>query len=395
MPFANNGEVQLYWRQDGSDSKPPLLLLHPILTDHGVWNRVVPLLTDHFRIIRMDLRGHGASSATGNDASLADLATDAWSVLGAAEIEGTLVCGVSLGGVIALQMAISRPQQLTGIAVASCAVMADRGLWHDRIAEARELGLSGIVSAALDNWIGQDVKMNSAVWSDAIRRVMLATSVDGYCGCATAIRDMDLESAARGITVPTLVINGTTDRGTPYALQGHRLTDLVQGALECRVPGGLLACLESPGAFVTAIGRFFDRLRPDGEGLDPARNGERVRRDVLGDAWVDRSIANRDAWIGDYQDYATEAAWHTIWGREGLDYRTRRLLVLALTAALGRWEEFRLHVRSGIERGSLTVQDVKEVSLHAGLYAGVPVANTAFAECAALFREMGIAADAA
>jgi 3-oxoadipate enol-lactonase/4-carboxymuconolactone decarboxylase len=109
---------------------------------------------------------------------------------------------------------------------------------------------------------------------------------------------------------------------------------------------------------------------------------------------VDRSIANRDAWIADYQDYATEVAWHTIWGREGLDYRTRRLLVLALTAALGRWEEFRLHVRSGIERGSLTIQDVKEVSLQAGLYAGVPVANTAFAECAALFREMGLTAHA-
>lgn len=395
MPFANNGEVRLYWRQDGSDSKPPLLLLHPILTDHGVWDRVVPLLTDHFRVIRMDLRGHGASSATGNDSSLADLAADAWSVLSAAEIARALVCGVSLGGLIALQMAISRPQHLTGIAIASCAVTADRGLWNDRMAEARELGLGGIVSAALDNWIDRDVKTTSAPWSDPMRRVMLATSIDGYCGCAAAIRDVDLESATRGIAVPTLVMNGTTDRGTPYASQGHRITDLIQGASECRVPGGLLACLESPGAFVTSIGRFFDRLRPDGQGLDPARNGERVRREVLGDAWVDRSIANRDAWIADYQDYATEVAWHTIWGREGLDYRTRRLLVLALTAALGRWEEFRLHVRSGIERGSLTVQDVKEVSLQAGLYAGVPVANTAFAECTALFREMGIAAGTA
>jgi 3-oxoadipate enol-lactonase/4-carboxymuconolactone decarboxylase len=394
MPFANNGQVRLYWRQDGSDSKPPLLLLHPILMDHAVWDRVVPFLIDHFRIIRMDLRGHGASSATGNDFSLTELAADAWSVLGAAGSVRTLVCGLSLGGLIALQMASSQPQRLTGIAVASCAITADRGLWNDRIAEAQKLGLNRLVSAALDSWIDPDVKTSSAVWSDPIHRAMLATSVDGYCGCANAIRTMDLESAVRGITVPTLVLSGTIDRGTPYAPEGHRIADLVPGALECLVPGGFLACLENPGAFVTSLGRFFDRLRPGGVGLDPARNGERVRREVLGDAWVDRSIANRDGWIADYQDYATEVAWHTIWGREGLDYRTRRLLVLGVTAALGRWEEFRLHVRSGIERGSLTVQDVKEVCLHAGLYAGVPVANTAFAECAALFRDMGIPARA-
>jgi 3-oxoadipate enol-lactonase/4-carboxymuconolactone decarboxylase len=131
-------------------------------------------------------------------------------------------------------------------------------------------------------------------------------------------------------------------------------------------------------------------MQADGAGLDPARNGERVRREVLGNAWVDRSIAARDGWICDYQDYATEVAWHTIWGRKGLDYRTRRLLVLALTAALGRWEEFRFHVRLGIERGSLTVQDVKEVSLQAGLYAGVPVSNTAFNEARAIFADLGI-----
>lgn len=394
MPFATNGNVRLYWRQDGRDGMPPVLLLHPILTDHTAWDRVVPLLTDHFRVIRMDLRGHGASPAVEGDFSLADLAADAWSVLSDAGIDRALICGVSLGGLIGLQMASSDPERLIGLAVANCAINADRALWHDRITDARERGLVGIVPAALESWIDRDAKASSVGWIDAIRRVMLATTVEGYCGCAAAIRDMDLDAAARHISVPTLVINATTDRGTPYSPAGHRIADLVPGATESLVPGGFLACLESPGAFATALGRFFDRLRSDGAGVDPSRNGERVRREVLGDAWVDRSIANRDGWIADYQDYATEVAWHTIWGREGLDYRTRRLLVLTVTATLGRWEEFRLHVRSGIERGSLTVQDVKEVILQAGLYAGVPVANTAFSECATLFREMGIAARA-
>jgi 3-oxoadipate enol-lactonase/4-carboxymuconolactone decarboxylase len=390
MPFAKNGDARLYWRQDGSDGKPPLLLLHPILTDHTVWDRVIPFLTDHFRIVRMDVRGHGASSALAGDYPLADLAADAFAVLDMAGVDRTLVCGLSLGGTIALQMAITKPERLTAMAIASCAVTADRGLWDDRIAEAQQLGLEGIVPAALDIWLDRAVATHSTAWTDSLRHVMLATPVAGYCGCAAATRDVDLELEARSITVPALIINGATDRGTPYRAQGLRLVDLIPGATESRVPGGFLACLENPGAFVSSIGTFFDLLRPDG--CAPAHNGERIRREVLGDAWVDRSIAKRDDWIGDYQDYATQVAWHKIWGRSGLDYRTRRLLVLSVTASLGRWEEFRLHVRLGLERHSLTIQDVKEVCLQVGLYAGIPVANTAFAECAVLFGEMGIPA---
>jgi 3-oxoadipate enol-lactonase/4-carboxymuconolactone decarboxylase len=85
----------------------------------------------------------------------------------------------------------------------------------------------------------------------------------------------------------------------------------------------------------------------------------------------------------------TRYAWNEIWGRPGLDHRTRRLLVVAICASLARWEEFRLHVRAGLERGGFTLDELKEVLMQTAIYAGVPAANTAFTEAAEIIAELG------
>jgi 4-carboxymuconolactone decarboxylase len=105
--------------------------------------------------------------------------------------------------------------------------------------------------------------------------------------------------------------------------------------------------------------------------------GLRTRRSVLGDAYVDRALARRNDFNGEFQDLITRYAWGEIWTRPGLDQRTRRLLVLAMMVALGRHEEFKLHLRAAIEHG-LAKDEVKEVLLQAAIYCGVPAANTAF-----------------
>jgi 4-carboxymuconolactone decarboxylase len=105
--------------------------------------------------------------------------------------------------------------------------------------------------------------------------------------------------------------------------------------------------------------------------------GFAMRRSILGDAHVDRAIANTTGLTRDFQDLITRYAWGTIWTRPGLDPKVRRLLVLAMTASLGRWEEFRLHLRAGLAAG-LELTDLEEVLLQVAIYAGVPAANTAF-----------------
>jgi alkylhydroperoxidase/carboxymuconolactone decarboxylase family protein YurZ len=102
-----------------------------------------------------------------------------------------------------------------------------------------------------------------------------------------------------------------------------------------------------------------------------------MRRAVLGDDHVDHTLANSTAFTEDFQNLITQYAWGSIWSRPYLDARTRRLLALAITASLGRWEEFRLHVSKGLIR-DLELCDLKEVLLQTAIYAGVPAANTGF-----------------
>ena len=116
--------------------------------------------------------------------------------------------------------------------------------------------------------------------------------------------------------------------------------------------------------------------------------GLAVRRKILGEAWVEKSLKARTPFTADFQDMITRNVWNEIWNRPGLDHKTRRLLTVAMTASLGAWEEFRLHVRAGLEQDGFTQDELKEVLLQVAAYAGVPRANTAFGEAAKVIAEI-------
>ena len=126
------------------------------------------------------------------------------------------------------------------------------------------------------------------------------------------------------------------------------------------------------------------------------------RRRMLGDAWVDKSVASANAFTAEFQNFITRYAWHEVWGRPGLDIKTRRVIVMAITASLGRWEEFELHLRAALTGGGvpgvegsgdpetqLSADEVKEVLMQTAIYAGVPAANTGMGIAARLLREIG------
>lgn len=127
---------------------------------------------------------------------------------------------------------------------------------------------------------------------------------------------------------------------------------------------------------------------------DDFEQGLKNRRAVLGDAWVERSLSRATSFTADYQNLITRYAWHDIWSRPGLPHKSRRMMVLAVTLALGRWEEFELHVRAALtaaDDSRLTPDELKEVLLQNAIYAGVPAANTAFNLAQNILRD--VAAD--
>jgi 3-oxoadipate enol-lactonase len=123
--------------------------------------------------------------------------------------------------------------------------------------------------------------------------------------------------------------------------------------------------------------------KPDVEARDAFDRGLSRRREVLGREYVDRSLANATDFTRDFQSFITRYAWDDIWNRPGLDTQTRRLLVIAFTLALGKWEEFELHFRAALEHG-VPVETLKEVLLQSAIYCGVPAANAAFKRAQAL-----------
>jgi 4-carboxymuconolactone decarboxylase len=116
--------------------------------------------------------------------------------------------------------------------------------------------------------------------------------------------------------------------------------------------------------------------------------GLKRRRQILGDAHVERTIAAKTGFNSEFQDIITRYAWGDIWTRPHYDERTRRILVIGTTMALDKWEEFRLHVRAALTEGGFTSDDIKEIILQQMIYCGVPAANHAFREAGQVVQEL-------
>lgn len=118
-------------------------------------------------------------------------------------------------------------------------------------------------------------------------------------------------------------------------------------------------------------------------------DGMQVRRAILGDAWVDRTLKNRNSFNSEFQEMITRHVWGEIWTRPGIDHKTRRYMVMSMMIALHQWDEFKLHVRAALAHG-FTKDDIKEIILQATVYCGAPAGNHATQEAAAAFAESGV-----
>ncbi|MBZ5663226.1 MAG: 3-oxoadipate enol-lactonase [Acidobacteriia bacterium] len=375
MPFVKVGDTRLFYRFEGMAGRPVLVLSHSIGTDHAMWDLQVPDLLPYFQVLRYDTRGHGASDAPKGDYSVAQLGADVVCLADALGISKFAFCGLSLGGAIGQWVAANAPDRVTRLVLASTSPQfGPRTNWDTRIATVRKGGMASIVDMAMQRFFSPETIQNSPE-AASVRSLLLGTDPEGYIGCCAALRDAEHVSLLRKISVPTLIMVGEKDVSTPWSGHGEILAREIAGSRVVHLPAAHVSNIERPRSFTAALLEF---LRPQPVPFeDPKQAGLEVRRAVLGDTHVDKAIANTTELNRDFQELITRYAWGTIWTRPGLSRRTRRLLVLAITAALGRWEEFTMHVRAGLAH-ELELCDVKEVLLQTAVYAGVPAANTGF-----------------
>ncbi|KQM30028.1 3-oxoadipate enol-lactonase [Sphingomonas sp. Leaf10] len=380
MAITLRDGVRLHWRIEGAADRPVLVLLNSIGTDLSLWDRTVPLLLPTFRLLRIDTRGAGGSDAPPGDYSLTMLAGDVIAILDDAGVAQAAVAGVSLGGMVAMQLALDHPDRVSALVLICTSATMDAAAWAARIDTVRRDGTAAIADMGVGRFLSPGFADQHPEIAETLRDGIARQSDDGYAGAGAAIRDMALADRIGSIAAPTLVVTATLDVSTPYAGHGEHLLT-IPGARHVSVDGAHLPPIEAPGALATALRQFLCADDAATQAADTLFDAGLVnRRRVLGDAWVDASLAKRTAFTADFQAMITRIAWGEIWGRPALDDRTRRLLVLAITCALGRWEEFALHVRAGLSQGGFTADDLKEVLMQTAIYAGVPAANTGFAE---------------
>jgi 3-oxoadipate enol-lactonase/4-carboxymuconolactone decarboxylase len=351
-----------------------IVFSHSLGVDHGLWDAQTADLLPYFRVLRYDTRGHGASDSTPGDYSIERLGRDALALLDALGIERFAWCGLSLGGMTGQWLAATAPERLTHLVLANTSArLPDPSLMEIRRTTVLEKGMSAVADIALQRFFTPGFLLANPPAVASMRSTLLGTNPVGYAGCCAAIRDMDNRALLPKIRTPALVISGDADVSTPWTGNGDVLASSIPNVRAVHLPAAHLSNLERPRSFTAAL---LDFLLP-GASEDALHAGFEMRRAVLGDPYVDSAIASTTEFNGDFQELITRYAWGSVWTRPGLDRRTRRLIVLAIAAARGNWEEFRLHVRTGLQH-ELELCDIKEALIQTAVYAGVPAANTAF-----------------
>jgi 3-oxoadipate enol-lactonase/4-carboxymuconolactone decarboxylase len=373
MPLLEHNGRTTYYRLEGSDDRPTLVFSHSLGQDHGMWDVQTADLLPYYRVLRYDIRGHGASSATSGDYTVEQLAGDMLALADACQIATFAFCGLSLGGMIGQWLAANVPDRLTHLVLANTSArLSDPQMFETRRRAVLERGIGAVADTIMGRFFSPGFLASNSPQVGSSRRTLLSTDPIGYAGCCAAIRDLDQRALLSKIRTPTLVIAGNQDVPMPWFEHGQILTEGISGARAVRLPAAHLSNLERPRSFSAALLGFLVPAPSD-----VLESGMAVRRATLGHDHVDRAIGLTTDLTQSFQALITSYAWGTIWTRPGLDARTRRLLVLMATVALGRWEEFRLHVKTGLAH-ELEPCDLEEVLLQAAVYAGVPAANTAF-----------------
>ena len=383
MAFVTRDGAKLYWRSDGDPTRGALLLGNSLGTDHALWDPIVPALARHFRVLRFDMRGHGASSATEGDYTIEMLARDALAVADAAGSARFCYAGISLGGMIGQWLGAHASDRVERLVLSNTSAKLDPAIWAERIAKVRAGGTAAIAEAVLARWFTERFLARRDERLATARTTLESVDRVGYVGCCTAIRDMDLSELAPRIVAPTLVVTATHDVATPKA-HGEAIAAAIAGSQHVE-----LACahipLEIAPLYAHTLLAFLAKT-PVVTERDRYDSGLARRKQALGASYVEERMKRVTAFNAEFQQMITRLAWGEIWTRDVLDDRVRRMLVLAITIALGRWEEFELHARAGLA-AELSDYDIREVLLLASVYAGVPAANTAFHKAAQLVAE--------
>jgi 3-oxoadipate enol-lactonase / 4-carboxymuconolactone decarboxylase len=365
----------------GGPDHGPLILLGPSLGTSAatLWGGAAATLAAHARVVGWDLPGHGRS-APGEPFSIADLTAAVLALADRFDAETFHYAGDSVGGCVGLQLALDAPDRVrTATLMCTGAVIGTPDGWHERAATVRADGIASMLAPAAERWFAAGFTKRHPGLAAALLDSLSHTDPESYALTCEALASFDVVARLSEITTPILTIAGSDDIPTPPKSL-ERIASGVQNGTFVVLDGvGHLAPAEAPAQIAALIGEQAGLPQSAGTVTteDVYQAGMAVRRQVLGDAHVDRAAAATTDLTADFQRMITEYAWGGIWTRPGLDRRSRSMITLTALIARGHHEEFAMHLRAA-RRNGLSNDEIKELIMQSAIYCGVPDANSAF-----------------
>jgi 3-oxoadipate enol-lactonase len=263
MEFIDAAGIAIHVRRDVPTAGPPaasLVYLHSLGAELRIWDRVVAQLPryDHLRV---DLRGHGSSEVPAGDYTIAAMAGDVLAALEALRVERAVAVGISVGGQVALRMALAQPHRIAGVvALDTGARIGDASTWNGRIAEVRRGGVEAVADAVVARWFGPGFEARDPVAPRGYRQMLLRTPVAGYLGTCAALRDEDLTDLLADLPQPVLVLCGSHDTATPPELARNLARGLPRGRFAEIAEAAHLPCIDRPDDVARHLDAFVREL---------------------------------------------------------------------------------------------------------------------------------------
>ncbi|MEW9837272.1 3-oxoadipate enol-lactonase [Mesorhizobium marinum] len=260
MPFVDIGGVSMHYRHRHGDG-PVLVFINSLGTDFRIWDDMIAALDPNAGLLVYDKRGHGLSGLGAGVRSIDDHANDLAALLDRLDIDGTVLCGLSIGGLIAQRLLMIRPQPVRAMVLCDTAArIGTTASWDKRIETVTREGIEAIADPIMETWFTPAFHRNRPADLAGYRNMLVRQSVAGYLGSCAALREADYREAAGSISVPTLWVVGDQDGSTPPELVSQT-ADLVPGArFEVIAGAGHIPCIEKAAALAALISGFVAAL---------------------------------------------------------------------------------------------------------------------------------------
>ena len=260
MDATVNG-IRMTYKVEGPEGATPVVLHHPIATNHSIWDELTAVLTPRFRVVRFDARGHGTTDAPVGPYTFQTLAADVVALMDHLKIDRAHYVGLSIGGMIGQYLGLDHPKRfhtLQLVATTSRIPAEGRQMWLDRVTAAREKGMAAQAPATLQRWLTERSRQRPELVA-RFTKMIETTPVEGYAGWCQAISTLDITDRIKAITLPTQVIAGGDDGASPPAV-AENIHRQIAGSNLVVIPGvAHMLCAEDPPAFHKPVLAFLEK----------------------------------------------------------------------------------------------------------------------------------------